>query len=236
MSGDGLRRTHETRYQVAASAYPTFDRDRWPKNRYEAALRLSRPGRRVLDVGCGDGLLLYHLRETYDELHGLEYARNRAAAAQATLASHGVAAHIHAGSIADRLDYPDGFFDAVYAVAVVEFVPDLYGALGEISRLLQSGGRFVWVSPNFLSLRRRLRILTGRFAATSAGEQGLGAPDGQAYDLGTVHYFTWHIVEGAMRRAGIEPVGRVGFGRLGRVHDVWRALLSPGIAIAGEKH
>ena len=235
MSDDGLRETHEVRYQGAASRYPAFRRDRWPRNRYEAALRLSLPGRRVLDVGCGDGLLLYHLRDVYDELHGLEYALNRAAAARTALAGYGVSADIRTGSITDRLDYPDGFFDAVFAAAVLEFVPDLYGALGEMSRLLRSGGRLVWVSPNFLSLRRRLGLLTGRFAATSAGRQGLDVPSGQAYDLGTVHYFTWHTVEGAMRRVGIEPVKRAGFGRLGRVHDVWRTVLSPGIAVAGEK-
>jgi len=60
-------------------------------------------------------------------------------------------------------------------------------------------------------------------------------PNGQVYDLGTVHYFTWHTVEGAMRRSGIEPVKRAGFGRFGRAHDIWRALLSPGIGVAGEK-
>jgi len=176
VSSDGLRGTHEVRYRGAASRYPAFRRDRWPRNRYEAALRLSQSGRRVLDVGCGDGLLLYHLRDTYDELHGLEYARNRAAAAQAALAGYGVSADIRAGSIADRLDYPDGLFDAVLAVAVLEFVPDLYGALGEISRLLRSGGLFVWVSPNFLSLRRRVSLLAGRGRAVCSHFGGRTGP------------------------------------------------------------
>ena len=51
-----------------------------------------------------------------------------------------------------KLDAPDGHFDAVVSVQVLEYVDDLSRAIGELRRLLKIGGRFVNLATNWHSV------------------------------------------------------------------------------------
>lgn len=51
------------------------------------------------------------------------------------------------GDIQGRLEYPDGYFDRIIAIHVLEHLPDLPKALSEIHRLLVPGGQFDIVIP-----------------------------------------------------------------------------------------
>lgn len=50
-----------------------FQINRWPRNRYEAILAHGGSGRNVLDIGSSNGILLFNLKERFDELIGMEY-------------------------------------------------------------------------------------------------------------------------------------------------------------------
>lgn len=51
------------------------------------------------------------------------------------------------GDCQARLDFPDGHFDRIIAIHVLEHLPDLPAALAELRRLLAPGGRFSVVIP-----------------------------------------------------------------------------------------
>jgi SAM-dependent methyltransferase len=107
---------------------------------------------RVLDVGCGDGRLLRLLgrRAPAIELHGIELpgpAADRAATVPGL--------HLHRGSL-DDATYPDGHFDLICLVHVLEHLPEPGAALQRLARLLRPGGRLLLSFPNVASAQARV--------------------------------------------------------------------------------
>ena len=95
-----------------------------------------RTGDRLLEIGCGGGLLLRDALATGASATGLDHseemvslARERASGAQIVLGS------------AEQLPFPDASFTAVAMSIVFFFLTDPLGALQEARRVLASGGR-----------------------------------------------------------------------------------------------
>ena len=111
-------------------------------------LRELAPAARVLDVGCGRGVLLREIAERGFEAHGVEA---NAAAARGTdpRAEVRIAPHL-----ADA-GYPAAFFDEVVIWHVLEHLRDPRETLEEIRRILRPGGRLVVAVPNFSSAQAR---------------------------------------------------------------------------------
>jgi 2-polyprenyl-3-methyl-5-hydroxy-6-metoxy-1,4-benzoquinol methylase len=105
-------------------------------------------GARVLDVGCGRGVLLGALAERGFEVHGVEIS-----AAAAGGADRRVQVRI-ATDLADA-DYSAGFFNQVVIWHVLEHLPDPARALREVWRVLRPGGRVIVAVPNFASVQAR---------------------------------------------------------------------------------
>ncbi len=99
-------------------------------------------GRRVLDVGCGDGDLALALCRRGAIVAGIDASGEMIAAARARARRHGaeigfsVAAAEHMPFCADR-------FDIVVAVTILCFVQDAAPAFAEIARVLHPGGMLV---------------------------------------------------------------------------------------------
>jgi SAM-dependent methyltransferase len=118
--------------------------------RHVAAYRLGAerlgPGR-VLDLGCGVG-------HSYREL-----------APRETVGTD-IAADVLTGQdretvVADmrRLPFADASFESVFAVHSIEHVPDPERVIAEAQRVLSSGGRAVFVTPNRLTFGRPDEII-----------------------------------------------------------------------------
>lgn len=82
--------TLDTKYDTfysadaARAAHADMILQGWPRHPMEAILYLSFSGDTMPDVGCGDGLNLYHFRGRFRRLIGLEYLANRLEAARAS--------------------------------------------------------------------------------------------------------------------------------------------------------
>jgi SAM-dependent methyltransferase len=146
----------------------------WFVARREAAVQFAeqfRPRRqplRILDAGCGTGALLDRLMSQPGvELFGLDYS------GQALAYTRG-RGHVRLvqGDLT-RLPFPDGTFDVITALDVVEHIRDDERALQEVYRVLRSGGvllvsvpafQFLW-GPHDTALQHFRRYTVGEMAA-----------------------------------------------------------------------
>jgi len=123
-------------------------------------------GRRVVDVGCGDGALACVMASRGADVTGVDPDPAMLAAARSHAARAGVSASFLEGRI-EPLPFPDASVDVVVSVTVLCFVPDAAGAIREMARVLRPGGRLVIGELDRWSLWAVLRRARGWLGATT---------------------------------------------------------------------
>ena len=101
-----------------------------------------KPGQRVLDFGCGPGIISVGLAEAVDpgELHGIDMEASQIELARAAAQAGGHAnATFRVGDVTD-LPFEDESFDVAHCHAVLMHVPDTPAVLAEVKRVLKPGG------------------------------------------------------------------------------------------------
>ncbi|MGD0112614.1 MAG: class I SAM-dependent methyltransferase [Armatimonadota bacterium] len=99
--------------------------------------------RRILDVGCGEGLPALYLAERAGTVVGLDAAPNMIAAARANASRLGLAnTSFEVGGLG-ALPFSDREFDGASICGALESMnwPDVLRTIAEIERVLESGGR-----------------------------------------------------------------------------------------------
>jgi 2-polyprenyl-6-hydroxyphenyl methylase/3-demethylubiquinone-9 3-methyltransferase len=130
----------------------------WIDQRIRA--RFGTAGVRVLDVGCGAGLLAEALARRGHQVLGIDAAREVLAAARAHAAANGVAVAYRDAS-ADAVRGEGLRFDAVTALEVIEHVADPAAFVATLAGLLTPGG-LLFIS----TLNRTTRsLLTAKLGA-----------------------------------------------------------------------
>ena len=203
----------------------------WPRNRSEAILAHAGGGRAVLDVGCGNGQLLYQLRARFEQLVGIEYSAHRLQQARVNL--EGLSFSAFQGSAEAMTEIASDSIDCVVSADTIEHVPDVYAAAAEMRRVLKPGGRLVINTPNVAFAKKRLMLLIGRFPSTSQPNEGLGSD--VLFDGGHLHYFTYRSLSLMLERAGFSIEQGVGYGKFGRLHHLHPPLTSVGVQIVARK-
>jgi SAM-dependent methyltransferase len=145
------------------------------------------PSGRLLDVGCGHGLLLDEARRLGYEAEGLELSDHAAAYARETLNLE-----VHARTLADLPEQPR--YAVIVLADVIEHLDDPVAAVDHCARLLEPGGVLCVVTPDpasrtaqlagagwwgylpahtYLLPRRTLRELLERRGLDVTGDVGL---------------------------------------------------------------
>lgn len=109
-----------------------------------------RPGNRILDVGCGEGLAevsIGRLHISQIRLVGVDLALSKVIAAARETASHNQRVRFAAAD-ACHLPFATGAFDSLFCVAVLQHVADVNLALAECARVTARTGRVVAVEPD----------------------------------------------------------------------------------------
>jgi ubiquinone/menaquinone biosynthesis C-methylase UbiE len=138
----------------------------------EVALKVEPQPRRVLDVGCGTGLLLRLLAERRpdtEQLAGIDAAEGMISVANAT--EHDSRISFSTG-VAEELPYPDDSFELVVSTTSFDHWQDQQAGLTQCFRVLAPGGHFVltdlfslWLTPTLIRGHRR-RVRTKRRVQT----------------------------------------------------------------------
>ncbi len=152
------------------------------------------PGSQVLDLGCGDGALLAHLRDTrrcrgygveLADGHVLECVRRGVNVVQANL---------DAGL---RL-FPDDKFDTVVLSQTLQAVHRVEAVLQEMARVARQG---IVSFPNFGHWKHALALLAGRMPVTKTIPY-------QWYDTPNIHLCTPKDFEILAAKLGLAITGR----------------------------
>jgi SAM-dependent methyltransferase len=97
--------------------------------------------RRVVDIGTGEGQLARVAVGLGAKLvAGVDPTR-----AQLKVAHNRAGGPLYLRGTADRLPFADGSFDAAIACLVFEHIPDHAQGIAEVARVLEPGGRFVFL-------------------------------------------------------------------------------------------
>lgn len=108
------------------------------------------PGRRLLDVGCGNGTDVLDLAGRVGpsgEAVGVDVNERAIEEAQARSTGTGVPASFLTAS-AYALPFPDGHFDGVRSERMVQHLADPAGAIAELVRVTKPGGRVLVADPD----------------------------------------------------------------------------------------
>ena len=173
--------------------------------RLEAALILDLAGdvtgRRVLDVGCGDGALAFELATRGATVTGIDASAAMVEAAKARAKRHNANIAFQVAT-AENLPFSAEQFDLVTAITILCFVEDATPVFREIARILRPGGRLVigelgkwsaWAAARRVRAWLGSRLWQqGRFR--TAGElRALAAQAGLAIEgvRGAIYYPRW---------------------------------------------
>lgn len=102
---------------------------------------------RILDAGCGTGLYVSALFDSGSDSYGVEFYNDKVDSFRRNFPK---IAHRVTNANIEKLNFEDGFFDAVLLNEVLEHVPNIDSSLVEIRRVLRPGGKLIIFSPNRL--------------------------------------------------------------------------------------
>lgn len=151
---------------------------------------------RVLDVACG----VSGLSKTFsNNVYGIEMNRK----AVMFVRKKGIRAK--QGDVERKWDYPNRYFDIVYANHIIEHLQNPDHLIAESKRVLKKGGLLIVGTPNLASWFNRVLLLSGIqpfFTEVSTVDKTLG--------LGFTRHFT------TMRK----PMGHLRIFTLGSLYDI----------------
>jgi len=221
---------HRRRFFGLRNLFKKYDWDR-----YYVTNQLVARGERILDVGCGNGYLLFMVEDRFEELFGVEISPSRIqeAKTKAEQLFHSKYSRFKfiETNVDNPLPFPDNFFDVVTCIAVIEHVYDIFSLINEMHRVLKPRGYIVAEVPNIAYCKHRLSILLGRLPVTSSpyNWEDIG------WDGGHIHYFTMDKFCWLFESKGFRVRRKSGSGFLAKFRNWWPSFLTGDLIVKAVK-
>lgn len=143
-------------------------------------------GRKVLDVGCGNGWVLSHFARRGAATTGIDITEAGVNLCRTRFKNEKLSGDFVVGN-AEALPFPDNSFDVVSCMGVVHHTSNPHQAVRELHRVLKPGGRLLFMVYHRNSILYRfkfpiLKMLTGKSIQQLVNEvDGYGNPRGDVY-------------------------------------------------------
>ncbi|NWK76926.1 bifunctional 2-polyprenyl-6-hydroxyphenol methylase/3-demethylubiquinol 3-O-methyltransferase UbiG [Aquitalea sp. LB_tupeE] len=111
---------------------------------------------KVLDVGCGGGILAESMAQRGAQVTGIDLAKKSLKVAQLHSLESGVAVEYRCVAVEDLADEAAGSFDVVTCMEMLEHVPDPESVVRSCARLVKPGG---WVFFSTLNRNAKAYLL-----------------------------------------------------------------------------
>jgi ubiquinone/menaquinone biosynthesis C-methylase UbiE len=143
-------------------------------------------GKKVLDIGCGNGYVLSRFSKEGAKTSGVDITPTGVNLCRKRFEMMGLAGDFQVGN-AEELPFPDNTFDCVSSMGVLHHTPNTEKAIGEAFRVLKPGGRLQVMFYHRNSALYRIKfpivkLLTGKSLQQQVNEvDGKGCPKGDVY-------------------------------------------------------
>jgi 2-polyprenyl-3-methyl-5-hydroxy-6-metoxy-1,4-benzoquinol methylase len=165
-------------------------------------------GKKILDLGCGNGKMGKKFKERGARVYGCEISEKITATARQNLDEAFVF-----DVEKDDFNLLDKDYDFIVASEIIEhlFLPEEF--LLNLKKIISKNCRVIITTPNFLVWTNRIRMLFGQFAYTERG----------FIDESHIHFFSYNSLRKLIKKTGfiiereeniIHPRIPVWFGRL----------------------
>jgi ubiquinone/menaquinone biosynthesis C-methylase UbiE len=157
-------------------------------------------GKRVLEVGCGNGYTLGKYARAGAEVYGIDVTETAVDISRKRFGYQKLKGDFIVGN-AEALPYESDFFDCVCSMGVLHHVPDTEKAVAEIHRCLKPGGRLVVMVYHRDSIPYRFvmplrSLFTGKSLQQLVNEvDGVGNPKGDVYSKKELKELLVHFKE-----------------------------------------
>ncbi len=204
---------------------------KYETHRVDSVFSLVSGGYRFLDIGCGNGELIFRSLDKYDELFGIDIVNIGLKEAEKALSKYPIMIRKKVKFIcydADkRLPFTANYFDTISLVAVLEHLFDPVRIVEEVKRVLKRNGEVIIQVPNLGFLPRRLAVFLGNLPVTSEDETG--------WDGGHLHYFTKKSLVILLESQGFSIDKITCSGIFAPFRSWWISLLGADIIIKAKK-
>lgn len=177
-------------YRLSSVKADSID-DQSPNEIFETIAPLMRTGRRLLDVGCGEGKITEIARTKFDEIYGCDISKTVLLKAKERGIST-VCVDLNNG-----FPYKDNSFDCITAFEVVEHLINPLRFFNDLRRILKPKGQLLLTTPNIRYFRNLYRLIfKGTFPHTTTDDFIWGG--------GHIHYFTRNDITSLLNEAGFK--------------------------------
>lgn len=176
------------------------------------------PKANILELGCGTGRFLPFMSKCGYRMTGIDISEGMLREARQRLEAEGDDTSQLVTGNACAMNFNDGSFDAVYAILVINLIPDYQIPFGEVARILKPGGVFVLSVPNLSSVYFPAGLYVNLRGKTTTSNKA-----GFRYS----HWFSRAEIIGSLRQAGFSVEQIKGQPPVLRTHGAPKPLSAP---------
>lgn len=185
--------------KVLYNQYWTKEKEEFTSYARNLALpQFFKKGEKVLDVGCGDGVVAEFLEKNVGvQVIGMDISEEAVKKAR----KRGVEAKVYSSE--DKFPFPENIFDAVFWGDTIEHLFNPMDTAKEIRRVLKQGGRLILSCPNMGYWRYRIfYFINGELPDT----EWTGLPP---WYWSHIRFFNHKILERFLKEAGFVRINKV---------------------------